>query len=61
MRVGPAAQLPDAAQAAVADGEQREEKADDGEEEGVGEGLPGLTEEYVQGTDGAVAPGASLD
>lgn len=40
---GPVAQLSDAAQAAVADGEQREEEADDGAEEGIGEGLPGLT------------------
>jgi len=40
---GAVAQLVDAAQAAVADGEQREEEADNGAHEGIGEAFPGLT------------------
>lgn len=57
----PPTQLSDAAQAAVADGEQREEEAHRGTEEGIREALPGLTQQHVQGAHGAVAPGAGLD
>lgn len=58
---GPVAQLPEAVQAAVTDREQREDETDEGADDGIGEALSGLTQHYVQGTDGAVAPRASLD
>lgn len=57
----PAAQLSDTAQAEVANGEQREKETDDAADEGKWEALPGITQQYVQGTDGAVAPRASLN
>lgn len=58
---GPVAQLPDAVQTAVTDGEQREEEADGGAKGGIWEALLGVTQKYVQGTDSTVAPRASLD
>lgn len=61
MRVGAAVQLHDAAQAAVADGEQREEEAKDGTNEGIRETLLSVAQKYVQGAHGVVAPGAGLD
>lgn len=54
------AQLSDAAPAAVGDGDQGEEEADDGAAEGVGQGLPSLLQQHIEGADGAVVPWALL-
>lgn len=64
VRIGatePEAQFSDTAQAEVADGNQWEKESDDAAEEGKGEALPGITQQHVQGADGAVAPRAGLN